>query len=324
MAPTTLDTDRPEATGCRVVSPLWRLVVSKANPITPLNSQGCPISFYCVHPIAGDVTSFQELADHLDNVVSFYGIQVLREKMNAEFGRSITMMADFYVSELVAHQPKGPIFVGGWSAGAIVALEMAQQLRKSGRAVALLVALDGAPCNTGVAISLWNPVFLIKILRNIPFYIGDELRQAESWVELISNFRAKLAFRLRRAIPAVRNDQTLHGDAVETLLTSRRWPEAQMAFIRTLYEAMRQYRPSPYDAPVLVIESRTQPLFNLRQVGAAWKRLNPSAEIVQLESNHMGIFREPLLTQLAGHLRARLCTVPVADASATPSDFDVA
>ena len=293
--------------GARVVPPFWRLVVKKANPITPLNTQGLTPALYCVHPIAGDVTSFYTLAERVDKSVSFYGIQVPLEMMKADFGRSISEMARFYVSSLVTFQPEGPIVLAGWSAGAIIALEMAQQLRAQGRSVPLLIALDGAPCNTDSRKTLWHPDSLIRILKNIPFWITDEVRQAGTWSDLFDSIRGKINFRWRRAFPDIKNEQTLDGDAVQELLGSRTWSDSQMAFIRALYEALRTYQPSAYEGPVLVFESRTQPLLNLRDVGTAWRKVSQHVESVVLKSNHMGIFREPTLGLLARRLKDRSC-----------------
>ena len=91
----------------------------------------------------------------------FYGIQAPPEMHNAEFAVSIESMARYYLEALVAFQPEGPYLLGGWSAGSVIALEMAQLLKVSGRKVELLIALDGArstprparacgtPCITG-------------------------------------------------------------------------------------------------------------------------------------------------------------------------------
>ena len=282
----------------RMVPPLWRLVVNKTNPITPLNQVDAGPSFYCVHPIAGDVSNFHSIAERLQNSVRFYGLQVTRDNMNAEFAYSIEKMADYYSVAIMRHQPEGPIYLGGWSAGAIVALEMAHQLQRAGRTVPLLVAFDGAPCNTGTAISRWDLTSAIRIVVNIPIWIIDEMKQAGGLREFLVNIRIRLMFRR-----TFNNEQTLDGDAVERLVVGKSLSMAQMCFIKAFYEALRVYVPQSYDGDVLVIESRTQPLLYLRQIGAAWKKINPFAEIVRLKSNHEGILREPFLSVLTKHVR---------------------
>lgn len=51
-------------------------------------------------------------------------------------------LAALYVRHLQAERPHGPYFLGGYSAGALLALEMASQLERQGEQVSLLVMLD--------------------------------------------------------------------------------------------------------------------------------------------------------------------------------------
>ena len=59
-------------------------------------------------------------------------------------GRDATVerMAEENVAELRSLQPSGPYFIGGYSMGAPIALEMAQQLRRQGERVSMLFVLD--------------------------------------------------------------------------------------------------------------------------------------------------------------------------------------
>src|SRR5581483_1594710 len=51
-------------------------------------------------------------------------------------------IAAAYVEELTALRPQGPFLVGGYSVGAVVALELALQLTARGHEVPLLVVFD--------------------------------------------------------------------------------------------------------------------------------------------------------------------------------------
>jgi hypothetical protein len=59
----------------------------------------------------------------------------------AKVGSAIDL-ASLYVQHLTTLRPHGPYCLGGYSAGALLALEMARQLQAEGREVALLVMLD--------------------------------------------------------------------------------------------------------------------------------------------------------------------------------------
>ena len=293
----------------RIVAPFWRFVVKRANAITPLTVGTGGTRFYCVHPIAGDVTSFYDLAGRLGPEQAFYGVQVPIEKMNADFGCSIPAMASFYVNAIATFQPSGQIVLGGWSAGAIIALEMAQQLRAMGRDVPLLVAFDGAPCNTGAGLPRWHPRFAIGLFLNAPLWFWHELQEDFSMLGFLRRLSVKVSFHSRRTWPSLRNSQTLQASSVREVLASKAWSSNQIAFIQSLYRAMRLYVPKPYGGDVLIFESRVQPLFHLRHIGLTWKKIAARTETVTLNGNHMGIFREPTVRLLGNHLRQRLARV---------------
>jgi pimeloyl-ACP methyl ester carboxylesterase len=55
---------------------------------------------------------------------------------------SLEVMASAYMKVLLAQQPVGPYRLGGWSLGAVVAFELANQLRTAGHEVTALILFD--------------------------------------------------------------------------------------------------------------------------------------------------------------------------------------
>lgn len=115
-------------------------------------------AFYCVHSVSGAAgTDFLNLAQRLERTVNFYGLQAPPKLMQElDFGASIEGLADHYVNALVKFQPEGPLMIGGYCIGAIIALDMAKKLRAMGREVGPVIAIDGAPENIPV-LSAWSP-----------------------------------------------------------------------------------------------------------------------------------------------------------------------
>ena len=308
----------------RIVEPIWRLALKSVSPIVKLNDGKPSVPIYCVHPISGDVVSLRALAEHL-GTRRLYGIQVPKDKMNGRFAASIEGMARYYVGLLMAAQPDGAIILAGWSAGAVVALEMARQLRSLGRDVPLLIALDGAPCNTGAGLRPWQPSYLLQLLINLPRWIRDDTEQDWSPSGLWKRIRFKLAARFgigprARGGRGPRNVETMDAGIVQGLLETKGWSADQTSFIHAMYKATIDYVPEPYDGRVIVYETRTQPLYHLRQVGAAWTRIATSAEIVRLEGNHSAITREPTIGIIARHLLACLATMRDVDGERDGAD----
>ena len=83
----------------------------------------------------------------------------------------------------------------------------------------------------------------------------------------------------------------------------------QRAFVRALYGAARDYVPKPYTGRVIVYQATVQPLWYLLQVGAAWVKIAPLAEIVNVKGSHQTLFQERRLTFLAADLRQRMAAL---------------
>ena len=287
-------------------APLWRLVSRRVDAIVPLTGGDKGIAFYGVHSISGDVKLLRSLALRLDPGQRFYGIQVPKENMTRAFAESIETLARRHVEELLAFHPEGPVVLGGWSTGAIIALEMAQQLRAIGRDVPLLVALDGAPSNTGASMSRWNPRYGWRQLRNLPRWVREEQPKDWSWLAFRKRVSERVAFRAVIGVPMLGYEQTLHTGMVRNLLSNTGWSNEQLSFIRALYDAQRKYVPRPYAGRVVLYEAETQPLFHLLQLGAAWKKIAGQSEIVSISGGHGGIFLEPAVDKIASDLHLRL------------------
>lgn len=287
---------------------IWRLALKRAKPVVLLNDGESAFPLYCIHPVSGDVVGLRDLAGLL-HLQRFYGIQVPADRMNGAFAASIEVMARHYIELIAAHQPEGPIALAGWSAGAIIALEMAQELRRRGREVPVLVALDGAPCNTGAGISVWNPFYVLKLLVNLPRWIRDDRQQDWSLRGVVKRLESKLAYRFGIGASKVTGQDTLDAETMVDVLSAGNWSSDQKAFMYAMHKAMVDYRPAVYDGRVLVYETETQPLYHLRQIGAAWKKIAPATEVVSIRGNHTGLVKQPSIDVIARHLCMRLAEI---------------
>jgi thioesterase domain-containing protein len=86
----------------------------------------------------GDAWVAQGLARALGPEHTVYGLQPPSETA----GKTARELAALYVDHLRAVQPHGPYCLGGYSAGAVMALEVAIQLRARGDMVSLVALLD--------------------------------------------------------------------------------------------------------------------------------------------------------------------------------------
>lgn len=82
------------------------------------------------------------LSDRLGPELPFYGLQAQGADGRLPPLPTIEAMASQYVEAIRTVDPAGPYRLAGYSAGGVIALEMAQQLAESGAGVALLVMID--------------------------------------------------------------------------------------------------------------------------------------------------------------------------------------
>ncbi len=97
----------------------------------------------------GNVVGFGPLAREIAPEQPLYALQPSGLDGQAAIDRGIEAMAAACVEEIRAVRPHGPYLLAGRCNGATVAYEIAQQLRRGGAEVPLLVALDSDPPAAG-------------------------------------------------------------------------------------------------------------------------------------------------------------------------------
>lgn len=266
--------------------------------------------FYCVHSVTGTTgTTFFDLAQRFGPTVRFYGIQAPPKQMNnTEFGATIESIADHYVDALAKFQPTGPIVLGGYCLGAIIALEMAKKLRAGGREVGPLLAIDGAPENTGTLLGQRDLQYWLKLARNLPGWImhGDLMRSRTLQSLIRSLSHNAFAFG-KGAIGLKRGEKLGGGYAMDSMMDLSNYPPAHRLFINRLFNAMFAYVPEKYSGDVVSYEAKITPLLCLPQLGRAWNEVAPKTEVVSIIGTHISMMHEEhYVDALANDMRGRI------------------
>ena len=167
---------------------------------------------------------------------------------------------------------------------------MARRLRAIGRDVPLLVALDGAPSNSGAELLRRDPRYLWNLARNLPRWIAEQDLADWSPRGLLQRLVNRFVFAPGRAIAAGSAAGTAHLDTVSRLVDRPEWQVSQRAFIRAMFNAFAVYVPAPYEGRVILYETQAQPLTHLLQLGTVWAALARDLEIVPLPGKHPSFF----------------------------------
>lgn len=287
-----------------------REVLRKVNEvILPLNDRGSGPAFYCIHSITGAATDFRFMAQMLGPNQRFFGIQTPTRKRTAEFPISVELISEYYVDSLIKFQPEGSFILGGHSIGSMIALEMAQQLRARGREVSFVVVFDGELFNTGADLSMFNPLYWIKLLWNVPRWIRDVLIVEYDIQTLYKTLLTKAIATGKTLKAKTAGEAISSGHAVEGFIDIGNCTPQHAAFMKTLFENQYAYVPKPYSGRLLVCVARTQGLVYLRQVEAAWRKIAPAAEVKHFDGTHTSMMRVPQGIPIAKYLTDQIAKI---------------
>ena len=287
----------------RVIVPINESANDKAN-LAP--------AFYCVHSLSGASGSdFLDLARHLDGAIRFFGIQAPPKRTgNPEFGNSIPLLAEYYANAVVEAQPSGPIILGGWSAGATIALAVAKNLRGRGRKIDLIVAIDGAPENTHAALSPLDPRYLVEAAEILPSWLLSTVVQRNELPPLIAKHTSRAIGKVRELVrPRQDSHAVADEEPQELFLGFNRYPLKQRIFMKRLYDAIFDYMPEAYDGDVVVYESKICSPFNLPQFGRIWRSIAPSSDTVRVDGTHLSILKDPIVRTIARDIIYRISMI---------------
>jgi iterative type I PKS product template protein len=118
--------------------PCSKSVLLQGNPKTASKK------FFLVPDGSGSATSYISIPN-ISPDMAVYGLNCPFMKCPDKWTCGVEGVAAIYLNEIKRRQPEGPYIVGGWSAGGVMAYEVAMQLVNAGEKVESLVLID-APC----------------------------------------------------------------------------------------------------------------------------------------------------------------------------------
>ena len=102
---------------------------------------------YCIHPGPGLGWPYAALIRYLPPDQPLYAVQARGLDGIETVPDSLDAMAADYAAQIVAHQPRGPYHILGWSSGGPIAHAVATALQAEGREIGLLASIDGYPAS---------------------------------------------------------------------------------------------------------------------------------------------------------------------------------
>ncbi len=272
----------------------WTPYWSELVPIQP-NGHRPPL--FLVHGLVGNVLNYYGLRHHVSHEQPVYGLQAEGLSSGRASYFSIPDMASHYVQLIRSVQPSGPYFLGGFSAGGLVAFEMAHQFVAAGEQVKFLALLDSSIDVVG---GHWFKTFTseraknrtIRALRvNFLMMRRDgffKFAHAKA-VNMSVNFRIMLWLLAARIASKAGAGKTAQ---------EPRFLTVREAFTR----AIRTYNPAPYLGSAVLFRTHDSDLENPDRSNGWENYIHGQLDIHDVDGDHNNIFYEPHIGRLADQL----------------------
>lgn len=190
---------------------------------------------------------------------------------------TLAEMAEYAIAQIKALRPRGPYLLAGYSAGGLVAMEMAQRLTAAGDTVPLLVLLDTYPSRATWPLRCHAEVLGRQACRALLALMRTGPRSL--LVEIGRRLRS-LAGYLSASGVSVLPPPPLVAEGVSA--ASRRVHVAS-------YHAGEAYRPASYGGKVLFIQPAEIPDLEPRRPGQVWHGLCSDFTVCRVPGTHLGL-----------------------------------
>jgi thioesterase domain-containing protein len=247
-------------------------------------SPGAPL--FLVHHVSGDITAYRDLARYLGAERPIYGVRAPELDSNEKPLDRVEAMASRYVREIRALQPRGPYLIGGHSAGAHIAFEMAQQLRSGGEHIALSAILEADARSRRGRRNLIDLVqFQIDAVRNLP----AKQRGVYLWRAFV-----RLTERLGSTESAFHSKKASNDETKNAVWTA-------------IERAVREYRPRSYPGAVTLFRATDRRVTGTYSRTLGWRRLaQGGVRVIDVPGTHSTVLRPGSEPPMAARLRACL------------------
>lgn len=250
------------------------------SPLVPIckgGSERRPL--FCVHGAGGNVLNFKIISDRLGPQQPFYGLQAQGVDGRMQPLTSIEDMAAQYVEAVRGIDPQGPYQLAGYSAGGVIAIEMAHRLKQAGADVSLLAMIDTLePLAARRTLSPWLKLWLMRHW-SLRFLLNRSSRRRKG-----------------------REGEALYAQALQQLARGEPLPPelVEHHLFRNFVEAQSRYTPPPYDGDIVLfraMQAETQYLAAGPSLG--WDRhVRGAIRVIEVMGSHFSMMSEPGVSQL--------------------------
>jgi acyl-coenzyme A synthetase/AMP-(fatty) acid ligase/thioesterase domain-containing protein len=266
-------------------------------------------AFFCSSPTIIDVLAYRGLALAMDEEQPFYTFYSHALQGADQAQERVAFEAQSYTRELKNFQPHGPYFLGGYSNGGKIALEMAARLREEGEEVPLVILIDTYGPDYRQLRALVTPTIYrwLQWVRRLQM----KVEQFFPWILMHWRTLSGLSWRERWQYLRYKGERRLlvtrkliNRSAQPLLSTVLNNPMDRAEMSKRTY---KMYKAQPYDGKVVIFRAEKQPLGIQPDTYLGWRRLlTGELEVCIVPGYHDSLLFGPRVQFLAQALQTVL------------------
>ena len=235
------------------------------SPVVPNQPNGTKPAIFCIGPGNGEVILFRALALELGRAQPLYGLQPFSMVDRLS---TVETIAAGYIEHLREQGERQPFCLLGYSFGGMVALEMAQQLRRAGAELPIVALIDTTYVAGWKALEPWK-----DRIRRYRYHLNQIARGPRGLGHLVDRLRSN-SFRVIHKI------STTVGLGV---------PKIASDIASRQFLAEENYRAKPYPGRVYLFKSESRPEFFGDDPDLGWGKILLDLRIEAVTGDHQTI-----------------------------------
>jgi amino acid adenylation domain-containing protein len=279
--------------------------------LLPIKITGNKIPLYIICGAGGTVFKFIDFVKLLDPEQPVYGLQQPSDSKDLEaFPNTIEGIAELYLKEILKQNPHGPYALTGHCLGGNIAFEMAIQLKKMGKKVAMLGMFDASTIEEEEIVpgSLNNYYHIPSIIKNSLSTVSLKIK-FETYL-LLKHPKQALLYKIEKVKSIMGVTESTPED-----IELESFNKASGVF----ETAIRNYKMKHYGDEILVFYAKEHYYFIDRDkrilykrisisndIKNSWRRYAKSVKIYEIDGEHSTIFDPRYALGLAKILQKHL------------------
>ncbi|WP_158795398.1 non-ribosomal peptide synthetase [Pedobacter sp. L105] len=265
--------------------------------LAAIKPEGTKPPLYIVHGIGLNILNLYSMVSNLDPDQPVYGLQAVGLDGTVEPLDNMEAIAEFYIREIIKHNPSGPYAIAGYSFGGVIAFEMARQLKKMGKEVCFLGMFDT---------NIQYPTHQYPTAKKIAVKVSRQVHKLFFRTNTLLTHPV-LTMEYLKAYYTQKLNLPVSKKGLLEVYDSNELPDFMQEIVKRLYAAFYNYKIKPLDVKIDLFRAGTRMYYVDDPKYLGWgKYATKGVSVFNVPGDHKEMFSAPNDKVLAEVLQQRL------------------